>query len=205
MIEDVVNVIRKNFRANGCPAQVEIGPQFVAENAAPPRVVFVPVTSGDTYEPPLAVQPRYGADPETEPYQNPRSLATCWAAVEAHIWACGVAQVDAQLQYAADRAALGALRNQTYQSLYYAAGMSFFRNVSGGELTKPGLVMMGIVYVMRFQIAIPVLEIPWVQQPPFGKDAAAKTGNTWTNLPGVKPKITEEFQPTGVPQVIIQP
>lgn len=205
MIEDVVNTIRKNFRANGCPAQVETGPQFIAENAAPPRVVFVPVPSGDTYEPPLAVQPRYGADPTTQPYQNPQSVATRWAAVEAHVWAAGVEQTDAEQQYMADRAALGALINQTFTALYDAAGFSFFRMQGGGEDTRTKLIRFGLLYIMRFQLAIPVLRIPWVANAPFGANAASRTGNTWTNLGDVKPKIVEEFQPTGVPKIIIQP
>lgn len=203
MIEDAVDTIRKNFRANGCPAEVVVGPQFIAEHGRPPRVVFVPGEEPDTFEPPLAIQVRAGATP-TQPYQNPQSLAIRWSGAAVHIWAAGIEQTDAQLQNAADRAALGALINQTYSAIY-EAGFGSIR-VSGGQVaTSPKLITYGLLYVMRVQIAIPVLRIPWVENAPFGPQAATRTGNTWTNLPGVKPKIEESFEPTGNPVTIIQP
>ncbi len=203
MIEDAVDTIRRNFRANGCPAEVEVGPQFVAQNGKPPRVVFVPGEEPDTFEGPLAIQPRAGAT-ATQPYQNPQSLATRWAGAAVHIWAAGIQQTDAQLQNAADRAALGALINQTYSAIY-EAGFGSFR-VSGGAVdTKTKLITYGLLYVMRVSIAIPVLRIPWVENAPFGPQAATRTGNTWTNLPGVKPKITEAFEPSGNPKTTIEP
>ncbi len=203
MIEDAVDTVRKNFRSNGCPAQVDVGPQFIAEHGRPPRVVFVPGEEPDTFEPPLAVETRAGATP-TQPYQNPQSLATRWAGASVHIWAAGIEQTDAQLQNAADRAALGALINQTYSAIY-EMGFGWFRVGGGSVVTSPKLITYGLLYVMRVQIAIPVLRIPWVESAPFGPQAATRTGNTWTNLPGVKPKITESFDPTGVPKIIIEP
>jgi hypothetical protein len=203
MIEDVINSIRRNFRTNGCPARVEIGPQFVAEHAAPPRVVFVPIKGGDSFEPPLDTQPRAGAT-LGQPYENPRQIRTRWAGVEAHIWAAGIKQTEPGLQYQADRAALGELFNQTYAALYEAA-FGAYRDVSGGEESGTKLIGYGLLYIYRFQLAIPVLQIPYTGNAPFGANAALGTGNTWTNLPDVKPKITESFDPTGNPKVVIEP
>lgn len=204
MIEDAVDTIRKNFRANGCPAEVEVGPQFLAENGKPPRVVFVPGEEPDTFENFVPMQVRAGSTYAVTPYENPQALATRWAGAAVHIWACGIAQTDAQLQNAADRAALGALINQTYSAIYEAVFGSL--RVSSGQVeTKLKLVTYGLLYVMRVQIAIPVLRIPWVENAPFGSGAATRTGNTWTNLPGVKPKINEVFEPSGNPVTTIQP
>jgi hypothetical protein len=203
VIEDVVDTIRKNFRANGCPAEVEVGPQFVAENAAPPRVVFVPGAEGDSFEGPLTIQQRFGATVE-QPYQNPRSVATRWAGAVVHIWGAGVKQTEPQLQNAADRAALGALLNQTISAIH-EAGFGSYRLLGGAVDTKTKLIGYGLLYLLRIQLAIPVLQIPWVNDAPFGPGAAARTGNTWTNLSDVKPKIEESFDPSGNPVTVILP
>ena len=204
MIEDAVDTVRKNFRANGCPAEIEVGPQFVAQHGRPPRVVFVPGEEPDTFENFVPMQVRAGSTPALTPYENPQALANRWSGAAVHIWAAGIQQTDAQLQNAADRAALGALINQTYSAIY-EMGFGSIRITGGQVATKPALIEYGLLYIMRVQIAIPVLRIPWVENAPFGPHAATRTGNTWTNLPGVVPKIEESFQPTGVPVVIIQP
>ena len=121
-----------------------------------------------------------------------------------HIWAAGILQQDPALQNAADRAALGALVNQTIAAIHQQ-GFGFYRLLGGQQIRDPKLIRDGLLYVLRVQIAVPVLEIPWVTAAPFGAQAATKTGNTWTNVSGIKPRIVESFNPTGQPKTVIEP
>jgi hypothetical protein len=170
---NVVNAVRDDFVKSNCPARVLFGKQWSAENDAPNRVVFFP--SEDTYQPDIFS----GA--------NPRPIYTRNVGGEAHLWAAAPPQADANQQPDKDQDVLDALVNQTALSLYNVSKGPGVTIVSGSQVQGVLLVRLGLAYVLRFTVQIPVLDIQ------FPKLGITSDVRTWAEINGATAVTTVEL------------
>jgi hypothetical protein len=176
---DVVDLIRGDFVASGCPASVLYDQRTLAEHDAPPRVVFIPTT--DTYEAPLAIG---GLGP-----LNPRANFRVRQGFDAHIWGAAPEQPNANAQRRADETFLWKLVNQTVLSLHRVAPGN---NIPlTGEFRGRSNMDRGLLYVLKGFVEVPVgLDIDY---PPWGID---ETAQTWITESGVVAAVTvDELKP----------
>jgi hypothetical protein len=169
-LQDVVRAVAADFAANGCPARVLFGKQYIAENDSPNRVVFV--QTDDTYQ------------PNTFGGRNPREVYVRNVGGEAHIWAAAPPQADASLQPFKDQEVLDALVNQVVLSLYNIDSGPGVTITNGSETQGVQLVRFGLAYVLRFTVQIPLLDIAF---PDLGIDQDVKT---WDEVSGVTADTT---------------
>lgn len=178
---EVVNAIREDFEASGCPAKVFYDERQLAEHDAPNRVVFVPTS--DTYEAPLAIG---GPGPH-----NPRAFFRVKQGFAAHIWGAAPDQPNPAptAQRLADETWLWKLVNQTALSIYRVAPGN--NQLLSGDYRARANQDRGLLYVLKGFIEVPVgLDIDY---PKWGID---ETAQTWTNVSGVSADVTvEELKP----------
>lgn len=144
MFTAVVAAINSEWTDSGVPGptvngestilQVLLGPEYIAQEDAVPRVVFDP--SDDVYTDPREI----GA--------NPRPLLDVWAGCDVHVWAADFDQAHAYAQ----------LLVRSMQRMF--SGAQF--RVLGGRWTKTTIdVQHGREYVVRVAIRTPVTDSPW--------------------------------------------
>ena len=194
MLADVYRAVAADFRASGCPATVLFGLEFLAENAEPSRVVFVP-TDDPAYMAPLGIQGAGLPAPDMSGGTNPFPVMRRAAGADVHIWGAAPRQEDGTQQLPRDYDALNALINQTALSLYRAQGLGGQLRIQGGRHTPtPAHMRRGFVYVMRIQVEIPILDIDF----PCG--AIDGSQKTWLTQDDVSANVTVEMReslPTG--------
>lgn len=157
MLEDVVAAVARDFAMLRIPCDVRFDKQFLAENAAPPRIVVVPTT--DKFGAPVQSA---GAFVATMPKgANPRPLATRYAGGEANIWAAGVVQPNPEDQLSADYKALGVLLDQFVASLQRLVPGIY--SLDGGGVEQDAAVVLGHgrLYRLQFAVQVPVVAAPW--------------------------------------------
>ena len=190
MLIDVYDFVVRDFRASGCGAKVWFGAEFLAQHDDANRVVFVPTTDSRFEAPVPSVHPQGSVANG----QFARSILTRICGCEIHIWG-GSGRIDlGEGQLRADYSALNALINQTVLSLYRAAGLGGVGRFLGGS-HKPGPITerRGFVYVLNYQLAIPIVDIDY----PCGPiDECVKT---WLTESGVAANITVNELTPAVP------
>jgi hypothetical protein len=125
----------------GATVTCKLGEEFVADNDAPPRVVFVP--SADRY----TVQMRSaGTSPRT-----PRSPRTRMAGLKLHCWA---AKDAADSTAYADLSAAELLVHRVVCALHSISHGAV--EFEGGEWTPAGLDHHGRVYTLSVRLALPI-------------------------------------------------
>lgn len=191
MIADVVCAMRDFFTGTGCPAKVFLGEAHIAENAEPPRVVWIP--TGDRFTPPLQTQAKGVPPAPSYLGSNPRPVLTRWSGAEIHVWA-GAGRLEAEQwrQYEKDLAALDALVNQTVLAVHKIVP-GYYNFLGADNRQRVHIVNRGLRTVLRVEIAIPIVDID------FPCDAIDTTVFTWLTQGDVVGQITvEELQtPTG--------
>ena len=154
---DIFDAIQADFTANSVPGTFFFGPDHIAEHADSPRIVMVPTS--DSYKAPQYVSPSSNYDTMIEGL-NPRTVLTRIEGGQVHIWASGATQVDPTAQQRADYVALHNLVNQFILSLHRVNPGNY--EVTGGrtiETTRN--VRRGYVYVLDFEVEVPIIDVPW--------------------------------------------
>jgi hypothetical protein len=183
--------MQQQFRDYGCPAKVYFGKEFLAEHASPPRVVWVPTS--DTYELPIQNQAAGSPPAPSATGTNPRPIWIRWAGAELHIWGAAKEQEKETRQREKDQSVMDALVNQTIVALQKLVP-GYYRLQGGMQTPSPTAVRKGFVYILRVQIAVPIVDID------FPCDAIDTTVFTWTTASDVSGDITVEERlslPTG--------
>jgi hypothetical protein len=178
-LEDVVDGVAALLESEGCPANVLFDKVFVAENAEPPRVVFVP--KQDSYSNPLQIQA--AGQPGQNPSSlgaNPKPLFTRTARAEVHIWARGEPETDPTRQLRADYAALGQLINAVARAIY-KTGPYNNRITNGTTDQRTLMVRDGLVYTMTVEVDVPIVDVAW------------DDSLTWTDQSGVNAALAIEL------------
>ncbi len=143
--------------------QALLGPQFIAQEDAVPRIVFNP--SDDVYGPPSEIG------------SNPRQLLDVWVGCDVHVWAADYDQAHAYAQVL--------VRSMQRQF----SGAQF--QVLGGRWTRSTIDSLhGREYVLRIAIRSPVVDTPW--QEIAGGVLSAEHRGTMTFLKGGDGPDTEE-------------
>lgn len=179
------------FREYGCPAKVYFGKEYLAEHASPLRVVWVPTS--DTFDPPIQNQGAGWPPVPSSNGANPRPIWIRWAGAELHIWGAAVEQEKETRQREKDQSVMDALLNQTIVALQKLVP-GYYKLQGGSQTPAPTAVRRGFVYVLKLQVAIPVVDID------FPCDAVDTTVFTWTTASTVVGDITVEERlsfPTG--------
>ncbi len=148
---DIADAIATDFVAKSVNATVYFGEEFLAQNDAANRIVFVPTR--DKYD---RIQHMGGS--------NPRPLLTRRAGARVQIWASS-GERDPKLKRAADWRALDALINAFIRSLNAVNPQVGAANgVLGGEVnTKTKLGKWGIEYMLDIEVLHPIVDAAWEQ------------------------------------------
>jgi hypothetical protein len=154
---DVFDAIVTDFTASSVPCTLLFGSDHIAEHNDSPRIVMVPTS--DSYKAAQYVSPSPVYDTMIEGL-NPRTVLTRIEGGQVHIWASGSTQVDPTTQQRADYVALHNLVNQFILSLHRVNPGNY--EVTGGrtiETTRN--VRRGYVYVLDFEVEVPIIDVPW--------------------------------------------
>lgn len=146
---DVADAVRADFAALSVPVVVYYGPQFVAQDDAASRVVFVPTVDAYSFN-------------YLPTGQNPRALRTRECHATINIWAVGAKQNDPNDQGAADYRALDALINQVIQSVEHAITGNYELGQGRNNNTTPH-AQYGRMYELDLMVYVPITEIAWAE------------------------------------------
>lgn len=163
---DVFDAIVADFTASSVPCTLLFGSDHIAEHNDSPRIVMVPTS--DSYKAPQYVTPSPVYNTMIEGL-NPRTVLTRIEGGQVHIWASGATQSDATLQQRADYVALHQLVNQFVLSLHRVNPGNY--EVTGGrtiETTRN--VRRGYVYVLDFEVEVPIIDVPWPTETGVSQD-----------------------------------
>ncbi len=162
----LVDIVQRDFVANGCPVPVDYGEDTVTTHNDPPRVVFIPSRRAERFTPPQYIQaagemPQTSADWQARGGQNPRAIFTRRNTMQVLVWAWSGTQPDPHRQREADEAQLHMLVNQVLYSLWSVAHGAF--EVVGGvkHPTELKTINLGQTYLLEVDFLMPVLAIPY--------------------------------------------
>lgn len=138
-LTEAFEAVQTEFRALIPDVPLRFGGEYLAENEAPPRAVWVP--TADTYGPPEIH--------ETTGYvlgEGARPLYECIASVAIHLWGRSTAEVEL-------------LRDTMITALRRAAAAAF--SVQAGSWVQPEhtVLQSGRAYVLLVTFPVPILEV----------------------------------------------
>lgn len=144
---------------DGSAGAIQIGPQFVAEQGSPPRILFVPKGWTDIENNRDVVQTYQGGQP-IDNTQEPRTIAMQWKRFEVQCWGCNYAsQTTPVPDPALDYDAAQILAEVVWQA---AQGTCAGVWRSGpGEIDPggPALVRVGRVFVFDLALHTPIPDV----------------------------------------------
>lgn len=135
---------------DGSPGAIRMGPQYVAEQSSPPRIVMIPKSFDFLNE--RDVVQTYQKGKSIDNTQTPRAIAMQWKEFEVQCWGCNFTdQVTPAPDPALDYDAAQILAEIVWQAAQgIAAGV--WRTQKGTVNTDPTLIRVG--YVITFDLAL---------------------------------------------------
>lgn len=153
---------------DGSPGKIEIGPQFVAQQGSPPRILMIPRRF--PFENSRDVVSHTGGRPTLNPTWDPRAIGVQWKTFEVQCWGCNFTdQTTIAPDPALDYDAAQILCEMVWQAAQEIAP-GVWSTKAGDVDVEPKLIRLGhvISFDLAFNTPAPDATLPYAPNPTTG-------------------------------------